>query len=422
MAELKELREKQARLVAQARSKFDEIKDDTPPERAAEIEREYDAIMVDHDKIDERAQKLEKLIAAELVIDRPDPRRPTGEDRTIQPGAAKTIEERHREAFQAYLRNGKDELTAEQRSFLRPSVINQDPESRTAQSAGTANTGGYTVPTGFVAELVKKLKLYGPMLDPGVVREMMTPDGRLLPWPTMDDTNNKGRRIGENTQVNQANLTFGSLNLYAWKYTTDVVLVSSELLQDTALPVEEIIQDAMAERFGRIANDDLTFGTGSGNSQPMGIVTGAGAGYTNTSDTIVSFDDLIELLHSVDPLYRDLPSARFMFNDLTLKGLRKLKDGDGYYIWNPATTSGDIPATILGKPYSINQSMANLGTGNVPIIFGALNRYVKRMVRDFALRRLEERYADFDQVGFIGFGRLDGQILDNSAIKGLANP
>ena len=410
---LAEMREKQAAIVAAARAKLDEIKDDTTPERAAEIEAEHDRAMADYDKLEARAQREEALAKREADLNEADARRPTGENRSVKPGQSEVPEaERYQQAFRSFIRGGRGALTAEQRSMLAAT------ESR-AQMVGADTAGGYLAPDQFQAELIKSLKAWGPMLDPGVTRMINTSTGATLTWPTMNDTNNVGRLISENTQVTLTEVAFGTKSLDAYKYTSDAVLVSDELLQDGVLDVEMIIRDAMAERIGRISNTHLT--TGDGASKPNGIVSAATT-KTSSSSTAIVFDDLIELEHSLDPAYRSDPSVRWMFNDGTLKSLRKLKDGEGEYIWNPMNVQTGAPATISGYGYVINQAVADIGSGNRSVTFGAMNKYIVRMVKEFAIKRLVERYADYGQVGFIGFTRIDGELMDTAAVKALLHP
>lgn len=411
MSKISELREKQLKLVADARALRDEITDDTAEARVAEIDAAHDKAMAEYDRIGERIAREEALEARQAELEAvEDARRPHGEDRSRKPGKIddRPLDERRAEAFVGYLRHGLEGLSQEQRQTIREMRAN--PQATTPGA-----DGGYLIPQGFMAELVKSLKAWGPMLDPGVTRVLNTATGNIIPWPTMDDTSNTGALIAENTQVALAEVQFGTKTLEAYKYTSGVVLVSSELLQDSALDVEAIIRDAMAERIGRIANLHLT--TGDGSSKPHGIMAAAGAGATAASATAISFDDVIELFHSVDPAYRADPSCRFMFNDQTLKALRKLKDGEGEYIWQPANVATGQPDTILNQPYSINQAVATIATGAKTMAFGAFNRYVVRRVNEFSIRRLVERYADFDQTGFIGFTRFDGELLDAAAVK-----
>jgi len=422
MADIAELREKQSELLAGARAKYDEITDDTEESRAREIEAEYDRIMADYDRLEERVSREEAYaerharLAEELA--RPDPRRPKGEDAHVDPESPDdelTPEQRHVAAFRNYLRYGREGMSAEERGILERNRI----EVR-QQGVASGSIGGFLVPEGFMAELVKSLKAWGPMLDPGVTRQMVTAAGNSIPWPTMDDTSNTGALIAENTQVALAEVTFGTKTLDAYKYTSGVVLVASELLQDSALDVEMIVRDAMAERVGRIVNTHLT--TGDGTDKPNGIVTASAQGFEAAAGTAIAFDDLIELEHSVDPAYRSDPSVRWMFHDSTLKALRKIKDQNDNYVWQPANLQSGEPAMILNHPYSVNQAVPEIALSAKSVLFGAFNRYVVRRVNEFAIRRLIERYADFDQTGFIGFARFDGELLDAGAVKHLAHP
>lgn len=424
MSKLTELRETQAELAAKARAKLDEIKDDTAEARAKEIETEYDAIMAEYDglqvKVDAeeaREAKRQRLAEIEELRSRPDPRRPSGEARPPQTEAeARAESEKRAQAWRNYLRYGIDALSPEMRGFL-----SRDPDRETrAQGVLTGTGGGYLVPEMFMPELIKSLAAWGPMLDSAIVRRLITATGASIPWPTMDDTSNTGSLIAENTQVSSTEVTFGVKTIGAYKYTSGVVLVASELLQDSALNVEGIVNDAMAERVGRIANTHLT--TGDASSKPNGLMTAAAAGATAASATAIVFDDLINLEHSVDPAYRGDPSCRWMFHDTTLKAIRKLKDGEGNYIWQPADVKTGAPTTLLGYPYSINQAVAEIATGVRSVAFGAFNRYVTRIVNQFAIRRLVERYADYDQVAFIGFSRIDGNLIDAGAVKRLLHP
>lgn len=409
-----EMRAKQESLVAEARAFLAEIKDDTQEDRVAELEGSHDKAMGEFDKLEARIKREEALETRAAALNEADARRPNGEDRTVKPGEDKrTEDEKRAEAFDCYIRQGSSSLSREQRGLLV-----RYTEER-AQSVSTNTAGGYLAPAQFQAEMIKSLKAWGPMLDPAITRVLNTSTGVPFQWPTFDDTANSGSLIAENTQVSTAEVAFGTRALDAYKYTTNVVLVSDELLQDSVMDVEGIIRDAMAERFGRIGNLHLT--TGDGANKARGIVTAAGAGATAASASAIAFDDLINLEHSVDPAYRKDPSVGWMFNDATLKALRKLKDGEGNYIWQPANAQTGAPAMILNYGYAINQAMADIATTNRSVVFGAFNRYIVRLVKELALKRLVERYADYGQVGFIGFARLDGDLMDVGAVKALTH-
>lgn len=407
-----EMREKQQKLVADARALLADIKDDTAEARVAELEGQHDAAMVEFDKLEARIKREEDAEAREKLLNAADARRPLADTRASEKVVEKTADEKYAEAFRSFLRGGVANLSPEQRAIIKT------VEDR-GQSVGTQTQGGYLVPGTFQAELIKSLKAWGPMLDPGVTRMLQTSTGATITMPTMNDTANVGALIGENQQVSVSEIAFGTKSIDAYKYTSGVVLVSDELLQDSVMDVEALVRDAMGERIGRIANTHLT--TGDGASKPNGIVTAAGT-TAAAGAAAITFDDMINLEHSVDPAYRSDPSIKWMFNDSTLKALRKLKDLNGAYIWQPADVKGGAPATILTYGYVVNQAVADIGTTNKSVVFGAMNKYIVRMVKEFAIKRLVERYADYGQVGLIGFTRLDGELLDTAAVKTLLHP
>lgn len=412
-----ELRERQARLVTNARSKLDEITDDTTEARAKEIESEYDAMMAEYDSLGERIAREEKLADAEERMSAGDPRRPRGEDREARQEHEQTPE--YKEVFSKALRFGAASLDTEERDVLMRHRAELPAEMR-AQSTGTDSAGGYTVPEGFSGELDRALAAWGPMWDADIVRELVTSSGNHLPWPTVDDTSNTGSIKTENAAVTDdgsADVTFGEKALDAYVYDTGMVRIPIELLQDSAFDMQSLLTDLFGERLGRAANTALTTGTGA--SQPNGIVTASSAGLTAASGTALDADELIDLFHSVDPAYRASPKCRWMFNDSTLAAIRKLKDGNGNYLWQMGDVRTGEPDRFLGKPYSVNQAMADVGLSAKPVIFGDLSRYVVRKVRGFTVLTLRERYAENFQVGMVGFKRFDGELLNNSAVKHL---
>jgi HK97 family phage major capsid protein len=182
------------------------------------------------------------------------------------------------------------------------------------------------------------------------------------------------------------------------------------------LNVEQFISRKFAERLGRIHNQHFT--TGTGTAQPQGIVTGATSGVTAAGAAAITADELIDLQHSVDPAYRN-ERSRYMLSDTALKLLRKLKDSQNRYLFESSTT-GDMPSLLAGKPYVINNDMAVPATGVKSVLYGDFEAgYVIRLVKAFDLIRLNERYADYGQVGFIGFDRADGIVQDANAYKAL---
>lgn len=417
--QLKELREQQARIATNARAKFDEIKDDTPAERASEIEREFDAMMADYDKLGVKIERMSKLEEAEERANAGDPRRPRGDDGEARGGGGDTPPE-YDEVFGKAVRFGAASLTSEERSVLL-SGRTDVPEEVRAQSTGTESAGGYTVPEGFSGEIDKAMAAWGPMWDATIVRELNTSTGNHLPWPTVDDTSQTGESKAENaaaTDDGSGDVVFGEKSFDAYVYDTKIVRIPFELLQDSAFDMEALLNDLFGERLGRRANTVLT--TGTGTNQPHGIVTASSLGKTAASGTALDSDEIIDLFHSVDPAYRGSPKCRWQFNDTTLAAIRKLKDGQGNYLWQMGDVRTGEPDRLLAKPYSVNQAMASPGLSAKPIIFGDHSRYIVRKVRGFTVMTLRERYAENFQIGMIGFKRFDGDLLNTAAVKHMA--
>lgn len=276
-----------------------------------------------------------------------------------------------------------------------------------AQSTGTDTEGGFTVPNDTMRALEVAMLRFGGMRQVGDI--IRTDTGSDLPWPTTNDTSNEGAILAENAQVAQADLVFGQLVLQAYKYSSKMILIPVELLQDSAVNVAEVIGSALGERIGRITNRHFTVGTGSG--QPNGIVTAATLGATGASGqtATVEYTDLVELQHSVDPDYRI--NAKWMFADSTLKAIKQLLDGNDRPLWLPGIAVRE-PDTILGHPFVVNQNVAAMAASAKSILFGDLSKYKIRDVRQVTLLRLDERFADYHQVAFLAFSRHDGDLLD----------
>lgn len=284
-----------------------------------------------------------------------------------------------------------------------------------AQSAGTGSEGGFTVPEGFSGRLYESMKRFGGMRQASQV--IQTASGQDLPWPTVDDTSNTGAILAENTQVSEQDVTFSEKTLNAYKYTSKLVRVSRELLQDSAFNMASFLEDKLGERIGRITNQHFTTGTGS--SQPQGVVHAANLGTTTASSTAFTFSEVIDLKHSVDPAYRASNSSAYMFSDNTLAEIKKLSVGssDARPLWQPSFVVGE-PDRVDGSPYVINQDVDDSGTaGNQFMLYGDWSTYIIRDVLGIQLLALQERYADYFQIGYVAFSRHDGELLNSSAIK-----
>lgn len=418
------LQQRLGELRTQATDALDEIRANTDDSRAAELEARHDAIMAEFDQVTERFEREERhqrtleRIDARLEEAR-NSRRPIGSGSAAgeQVGGEELS---YRNAFAAYLRSMVPDaapLPAEVRAVLQRGY--QQIENR-ALVTTTNSAGGYAVPTELQAELIKTMAIYGPMYDPGVTRELVTTGGYAMPWPTVDDTANSGAATTQGTTLTDdgtGDPAFGQKQLDAYSFATKWVRVSKELADDSVLVIEAVLNDLLGERLGRLANTQLTTGTGS--SAPNGVITATSAGKTAASTTAFTADEIIDLEHSIDAAYRGSPKFAFMFHDLVLAAIRKLKDGQGNYLWAAGNYQQGVPATINGRRYHINNAMSSaFTTGQKLILAGDFNKYFVRKVGAPLIGAIQDK--DFwPGFGVAGWIRFDGELMDTAAIKHL---
>ncbi|ODA69519.1 phage major capsid protein [Streptomyces sp. AVP053U2] len=382
---------------------------------SAEDRAAWDAALADVERLsvdierEERHQRLANVDYSQVI----DATRDADEERHGGPDKA----EAYANAWRSWVREGTTELSSEERSALRTGWV--DGKELRAQGVATGAAGGYMVPAPFRAKLVETMEFYSSMRD--VAEVITTETGATLPWPTNDDTANVGAILAENTQVTEQDVTLGTNDIGAYMYTSKLVRVSLQLLNDNAFDLESWLAGVLGRRIGRAQN--IHFTTGTGTAQPEGVQTNAVVGKTGASGqtTTVTYDDLIDLIHSVDPAYRNSGRARFMFSDATLSAARKLKDSQGRPLWEPSIQVG-APDGLLGYGYTINQDMPAMAASAKSILFGDFYAgYLIRDVQDVQLLRLAERYADYLQVGFLAFARTDGTPQDTAAYRAYAN-
>ena len=295
-------------------------------------------------------------------------------------------------------------LSAEFRR-LHPNVAAEQVMHRAALSTQTANLGGNLIPETLVRQLEVNMLAFGGMRQ--VAETITTGGGEPFAWPTADDTGNEAEILGESTSFGPSVApTFGRATWGAYKFSSKPILVPYELLEDSAIDLPTILGQMLGERIGRGTNRKFTVGTGV--NEPTGILTAAALGVTAASATTVQPDELINLIHSVDPAYRN--GARFMFNDAIALTLRKIKDTVGQYIWQSGIQDG-LADRLFGYPITYNQHMPTPAIDAKTVLFGQLNKYKIRRVRQVRFYRLEERYRDTDQDGFVAFLREDGNLL-----------
>lgn len=384
----------------------------------AEERANWDAANVDIDVVSADIERLERMANLGSV----DYRQILQGSGTDEPSDTRSTEERqvaaYEEAFGRFVRGGTDYCTTEQRQLL----LANRTEFRD-QGVTTPSAGGYLVPPGYRAVMTETMKAFGGLIN--FANVITTSTGNPLQWPTNDDTGNVGAILAENTQITPQDVVIGTRALGAYTYTSKLVRVSLQLLQDSAFDIDTWLPKKLGQRIGRAVADHLVNGTGTG--MPTGLLPTA-TNFTGTAIGLAAFlanttgatyNAVIDLEHSVDPAYRQAGACRFIFNDNTLATLRKCKDSQQRPLWLPVPVPG-MPATINGLPYSIDQAMPNAANPAKVILFGDFNAgYVVRQVLDVQAVRLAERYADYLQVGFFGFMRLDALPDDAAAVRAL---
>lgn len=308
-------------------------------------------------------------------------------------------------AFDAYLRTGK---------------ANSDLQR--AQGEGTAAAGGFLVPEGFRQTIIERLKAFGGVQ--GGSDSISTASGQPLPWPTNDDTSNLGAITAESASLpSGADLSFGTKMLGAYVYTSNgtgnaALKVPYELLQDSAFDLAGFIGRKLAERIARKLATDLVNGTGAG--EPTGLLSTAGGiaqGTAWSSNTVPTYNDLVAMVHDVDPAYRE--NATWVFSDAVLKIIRQMKDSTNRpLLWDYGmNASASLTGlTLLGFPVIIDQACPAPASGNSFGFFGDLRQaFIVRTVKDVGLVTLMEKYAENRQVGYFAWGRFDSVVQNVNA-------
>lgn len=401
-----ELRQKRHAIAEEARGILKQAGDEG---RALSQDEQvkWDRMMADVDSLRSTIEAMEKQasVDAELNV-----RMEVQARQAASASPMEATEAQKSAAFRSWILNGNEGLSAEHRAVLK--------EMRAQSTSNTA--GGYTIPQGFYNQLISGLKAYGGIREAGATI-LTTASGNTLPIPTVDDTSNVGAILAENTAASAQDLTFGQKSLGAYKYTSKVVLVSYELMQDSAFNMETFLAAKLAERIGRITNTHFT--TGDGSSKPYGVVAGAASGKTGATGqtTSVTYEDLVDLLHSVNRAYRT-PNAAFMMADSTYKAIRKLKDSEGLPLWATNVATG-APDTLLGARIVINDDVAAMAANAKSILYGDFSNYYIRDVQAVELYRIADKYIESGQVGFVAFSRHDGVLVDagQNPIKYYAN-
>lgn len=345
----------------------------------------------------------------------------------------------------ASVRDGETPADAEFRDYLKTGATG--PELRAAGIA-SGSAGGYTVPPGWWQRLQVALKVYGGIAND--FEQISTASGQPMNWATVDPTTIVGQLVGaqtsppallassspnntnENSQIQDVDYTFGQGVLGAYMFTSGVQKISYQLANDDAFDLDAFVTARVGEALGRAYAQYAV--SGSGSNAPLGIVTAlaaatgltsggvltlgtgteiatldgvAGTGSTELIKNALSFRSVLNVIHSIDPAYRSL-GAKWYFNDTMALNQMAVTDNYGRPLWTPDPQVGE-PDRLYGFPTVIDNNLPSLAASTVGgPIFGHLpSAMVQRTVQGTTLMRLNERYADFLQVGYIGHSRMD---------------
>lgn len=284
------------------------------------------------------------------------------------------------------------------------------PEIQNALQEGTDSEGGYLVPDEFEHTLVQALEAENVIRNHAHV--ITTSNGsHKIPVVATKGT---AAWIEEEGQYTEDDDVFGQEQLDAHKVGT-IIKVSQELLSDSAFDLEGYFTNEFSRRIG--AKEEEAFLVGNGTHKPTGILDsthGAQVGVTAASGSAITADEIIDLYYSLKSPYRK--NAIWVLNDATIKAIRKLKDGNGQYLWQPALKDGEFD-TILGKRYFTSAYVPTIEAGAKTVAFGDFNYYWVGDRQGITFQRLNERFADYGQVGFLASKRLDGKLILPEAIK-----
>ena len=313
------------------------------------------------------------------------------------------------DAVALYLRKGMN-LNAQELAMVQ-----------NAMSTTTGSEGGFTVPTEIATMVIDALKTFGGMRS--VANIIRSSAGNDWQYPASDGTSEVGEIVGQNAAATGQDITFSQVPLVTYKYSSKKIALPWELVQDSVIDIVAFVVNRLATRLGRITNTHFTVGTGSG--QPFGIVARASSGKVGTTGqtTTVIYDDIVDLQHSIDPAYRK--NGKFMMNDASVKVLRKIKDSQNRPLFVPGyemNVPGGAPDTLCGAPIVVNQDMAVMAANAKSIIYGDFSLYTIRDVMSAEVRRFDDSaFALNGQVGFCGWQRCGGNLLDTAGVKYYAN-
>ena len=393
MNKILELREKRAKLWESAKAFLDARRDDKGLV-SAEDTATYERMEQDVVDLGKEIDRLEKQAVLDLELSKP-----TSTPLSNKPnnGMGETKEGRASDEYKKAFWN-----------VMR--TKNPKSEVFNSLSIGDDTEGGYLVPDEFERTLIQTVEEENIFRKLAKVIQTSSGDKKI---PVVV-TKGTASWLDEGEEYEESDSVFGQTSIGAYKLGT-MIKVSDELLNDSIFNIESYISTEFARRIG--AKEEEAFLVGDGIGKPTGIFNatgGAELGITAGSATAITADEIIDLVYSLKAPYRK--NASFIMNDATIKAIRKLKDGQGQYLWQPSLTAG-TPDTLLNRPVYTSAYAPILEAGAKTIAFGDFGYYwiADRQGRSF--KRLNELFATSGQVGFLGSQRVDGKLILPEAIK-----
>ena len=396
MNKILELREKRAK-AWDATKAFLDTKRGTDGLISAEDEATYNKMEADVIALGKEIDRLEKQALLDAELNAPMANPLTGKPATPQlEGKTGRATDEYRKAFWNAMRTRAGE--------------GLDPVVKNALKIGTDTEGGYLVPDEFERTLVEALEEEN--LFRRLAHVITTASGdRKIPVVASKGT---ASWVDEEGAIPESDDSFGQVSIGAYKLGT-MIKVSEELLNDSVFRLEPYISKEFARRIGN--KEEEAFFVGDGSGKPTGILAdigGAQLGITTAGATAITLDEVLDLFYSLKAPYRN--KAAFVMNDATVKAIRKLKDGQGQYLWQPSIQA-NTPDTILNRPLHTSAYVPAIEAGAKTIAFGDFSYYWVADRQGRVFKRLNELYAVTGQVGFVATQRVDGKLILPEAIK-----
>ena len=393
MNQIQELREKRAKAWDAAKA-FLDTKRGTDGLLANEDVATYDKMEADVVNLGKEIDRLERQVALDAELNKP-----TADPLTSKP-AANGMDAKSGRASDEYKKAFWNIMRAKNPRY---DVVN-------ALQIGTDSEGGYLAPDEFERTLVTALEEENIFRKLAKVIQTSSGD-RKIPVVT---THGSASWLDEEELIPESDEAFGQTSIGAFKLGT-FIKVSDELLNDSVFDLQSYITSEFARRIGHKEEDAFFVGDAAG--KPTGIfhtTGGAQIGVTAAGSTALTVDEVIDLFYSLKSPYRR--NAVFVMNDATVKAIRKLKDGQGQYLWQPAMTA-NTPDSILNRPVYTSAYVPTIAAGAKSIAFGDFGYYwiADRQGRSF--KRLNELFATTGQIGFMATQRVDGKLILPEAIK-----